>query len=265
MLKKSPPTIEWYKKVISFLIVHLCIITGGAISMIFRLNYLYSTILILVPPAIYLLYQLKKIQNKIIAQTLLFYLPIIVITDVLAHYNHAWIESTMFPYRVLGLFPFETFVWGIFYGIFMISFYEYFFDTKKQKKFNPNFKYAVAIIWIVLIMLVIIRINTPWLLTVRYFYTIYIGMFILLNAYTYIKYRGFASKALIAGLLLVPVSLCDELVQLSLNHWYFPLQTNLLYVWIAGHPIPVEELLWFTVIPMAAISVYEVFADNHRA
>lgn len=253
-----------YLKVIYFLSIHLYILTISFISIIGKFNYLTMTILFWLPPLYFLMSQLKvDVRNRLFKQ-LWIIIPFALVLETLAHLSGAWFETTAFSFRVLNIFPLESFIWASMYVLFIVSFYEYFFDASTQKKLNINYKYLLTFIYLSFFAILVLLTYYPGILQIKNFYFFFIVFVFLIDIFCLFKYKNLESKSLITGLLLIPISLVHEFASLALGHWKFPFGNHIGYLDILSFSIPIEEIIWFPLIPIAVVVMYELFVDNHR-
>lgn len=246
-------------------IIYSFVIIATIISFLFRVNYLVSIITFTIPPISFLLYRLRKDDKRFILESILWAIPASIIIDLLGHLNKAWEESTLFESRFLGLMPYEGLLWGFFYVLLIILFYEYFFDRSKIHRFLKRSYYFFSLIILLAFITIILALNYRSLLEVQYFYAIIIVLFSLLNILILKKFKTLRLKSLLATFFLMPFYFMWEVIALELGLWTFEKGNHVLYLnFPSGYSIPLEEVAWFTVVTMAVILIHELFMDNRK-
>lgn len=245
-------------------VLALYFIAISIIALVLEFRHLEMSLFYFGIPAFWLLFQNKKEKKKIGFGVLLYTLPLTVIIDTLAHTSSAWFETTIFPVRILGQFPIESLFWGINYNLFIISFYEYFFDKYPTKKIAKGFSKFLYIVLGLTILISFLIVLTPHLLSIPYFYSLFILLVLLLTIFWLNKMPGVYLKASFTSLLLFIPSITHEIISLKLGHWLFENGFHIGYVDLFKYVFPFEELIWLVLLPVAIIVFYEMFIDNRK-
>lgn len=223
----------------------------------FEMSLLYFGI-----PAIYFLFRVKATSRSLLLRTLLVTTPITIILDTVAHINKAWYESSLFAFRFLDLFPLETFIWAFNYCLFIIVFYEYFFDKERKPERNKRYTISMLTLWFGAFVVSLIVLLSDSILKIPYFYALFILFFVIFVTFALLRKKNFYIRTTLASIYLFIPSLLHELVSLENKHWIFERGYHIGYLEIFKYTIPVEEMLWLIIIPMAIIIVYEIFLDD---
>jgi len=242
---------------------------AALISLVFKTNFLASTLLFFGLPALYLSFKAKKAVKKAILFTLIL-LPLGVVFDFLGVTDHSWyVPRTVFPIRLLGTVPIEDVLWGMLLVYETILFYEYFLDKGKN---NPLQKRSLGFIALSLVSFVIFLVLfcfSPRLFIFSSFNYFYFkaGTIILLVP-TIVFFSFFPKlifKFVITGVYFFALGFIFELTGLKLNQWTFPGKNFVGWVEILGYRFPFEEFFfWFVLFAAALLSYYEFFADDRK-
>lgn len=243
-------------------------IVAAVLTLIFKFNFLISTLLFFALPSFYLSLRKPGIVPKSLIFTAIFSIPLAVVVDYLAVLDRAWlVPTTIFNFRFFGIVPLEDFVWGFLYVFFIIIFYEYFIDFgEKEDTLSKNTKYLIVILLILLILFFFVLFVSPQLLHIEYFY---LKAGIILALLPLIAFLSFFpklwTKYLKIGIYFLGLSLLFELVGLHTNQWTFPGHNFIGFIEIFGLRIPFEEFLFWIVLGVPWIlSYYEFFADDKK-
>ena len=236
----------------------------SALALILKFRYLEMAIFFSGVPAAYLLIRNHKYSSKIPIRSFLFMIPAIIVFEIFGHISRAWYESSIFSFRVFGIFPLESFLWGINYFILTVSFYEYFFDRPNKPQRNPIFLKILILAYIGMTLTLAFLIFVPSLLSVPYFYTLFLVLILLLTILVSIKCPKIFKKALPVSLIGLLPALLHEFVSLELGHWSFEKGYHLAYIEILNHTLPIEELIWLPLLPIWIVLFYEFTMDDFK-
>ena len=101
------------KEKILLAIYFVLVALAGAV---FHSSYLASTVLFFVPPSVYITIRRPELFKQLFAYALLIGVPFVLIVDTIGVYNNAWWETSVFSYRIFGLVPIDTVLWGVLYA-----------------------------------------------------------------------------------------------------------------------------------------------------
>ncbi len=248
------------------IILVLLPIIATHISLLFRTNFLISSLLFFGIPSLYLSLISPKEIKKIFFFSLIFSIPLGFILDYFAVKDLSWhVPQTIFPFRIFGLIPIEDLIWGFLTIYFICSFYEYFLDKKIKKKQNKNLKYLISFLFLAIIIFYFITQNMPSF-SIPYFYLwmgILLALFpIVLFLFNFPQFFFRYTKLIIY---FFSVFFLSEITGLRLNQWEFPGNHFIGMVDILGLTFPFEEFIFFIVLfSVAIISWYEFFADDKK-
>jgi len=229
-----------------------------------KINHLGMSLIYFGIPNIYFLLKKRKFFNKIIVGSFLMSIPITLIFDTIAHQSQSWYESTVFHFRILDIFPLETFIWCFNYIAFVVLFYMFFFDRYSTIRLGKSFKYFYILFVVILLVFLSVFIINKELLNIANFYSISISIFILITIIGLIKYPNLYTKLSLVSILLFIPSIFHELISLKWSHWYFLQGNHFGYVTLQSYTFPIEELLWIIFIPIFILVLEEIFADNRK-
>ena len=253
---------------IDIVLMILLPVVAATLTLIFKTNFLISTLLFFGLPSLYLSLRKLEIVPRSLIFTALFSIPLAIIIDYLAVMDKSWsVPTSLFSSRFLGVIPIEDFIWGFLYVFFIVMFYEYFLDFGKgEDRLAKNIKYFTVILLSLLILFFLFLFISPQLLHIEYFYLKAGIILALLPLVTFLSFfPKFWTKYLKIGIYFLGLSLLFELVGLQTNQWTFPGHNFISFIEIFGLRIPVEEFLFWIVLGVPWIlSYYEFFADDKR-
>lgn len=242
-------------------------ILAAATTIVFSTNLFVSVLLFLALPALYLLLRNPDLARKSIFFALLFSIPLSLFVDTLAAINGAWIvPETIFPIRILGVSTIEVYLFGLFWVLFSVLFYEYFFDKgKKGDGFSPTVKYLIYFFIVLSLSVVAVFFsNAEWLRIPYVYFIMGTGFVIIPVAIFLFRYPKFLGRYLMIGLYFFSILLLFEIVALHNKQWIFPGQF-IGFVQVYGYQFPIEELvIWMIFATPALLSWYEFFADDRK-
>ncbi len=255
------------KKKLELALVVIWTIVAYIITSMYGGNYLFSAFFFLVIPSIYFFLRNKEIIRKTLIVSIGIVAPLTVIANYLAHKDGAWMNYSPTQTFVLGIVPIEDFLWGTLYFIFMISFYEYFFDIPNKKQgqvIPPIFFSTLKVLFILTCIAVPIFILYPSFSIPYIYILIIIFAFILFPLLILCKYRHFINSILLSGVYFTFMSFLYEHVANMHNQWSFPGNHFIGHINYFGYVIPVEEFIWLFLAMPALLVYYEFFSDDRR-
>lgn len=242
-------------------------LAAGAISLVMRANFFTSLFLFFGLPTLFLSYRNKEKLKK----ALLFSLSaliIVVVLDYICDITGIWlVTDSIIEYRLLGQVTIENIIWFPLWTLFIIMYYEYFFElTDRDVLYKPRLKYLYLIFSSLLaIFLVIYLINKDWLY-IQYFYLKFgLVLVVLPILLTLFNYPRLFIKLIKTGIYFFYLSLTYEITALHLNQWIFPGQGIVGRVFIGPIFFPLEELFfWMVLGAIGILSYYEFFDDDDK-
>jgi len=240
---------------------------AGVVTVVFDTNLLISVILFLVLPSLYLMLRNPGIARKSTIFALLFSVPLSLFIDTLAAINGAWVVPvTVFPFRILGVSTVEVYLYGLFWVLFSVLFYEHFFDKgRKGEGFSRTTKYLIYLSIVLVFSVITLLYSNEPLLHIPYVYfilgTVFVPLPLLLFLYCYPQ---FTRRYIFIGLYFTAVLLLFEIAALEAGQWIFPGQF-IGFIELYGYRFPFEELfIWMIMATPALLSYYEFFVDDRR-
>lgn len=185
--------------------------------------------------------------------------------DLIETLNKAWVvERLVFPWKILGILPFDDILGLFLMTLFIVVFYERFIDDEKDRKISKNIIFALIPSILATIAIVVIFKVNPGALIIPYAYLVGgIAAIIPLIILIIYKPKLFPKFVFIA----VPFSIIwfiAEIVTLKTGGWIF-LGQYVGTVTVFGLIFPFEELFfWMMMYAASVISYYEFFLDDLR-
>lgn len=243
-------------------------IIAAILSIVFKANFLFSTLIFMGIPSLYLSILNKKIVPRVLYFSLFVGLTLGFILDLLAMHNNIWNVQTMFGFRLFGVVGLEDLLWGFLYIYFVTIFYETFIDKHFSSKINnPRLKYLFLVIGTLLLTLVIVFLINPAILKIKYYYLKAGIIFVLVPLILFAaKFPNMLSKFLKLGAYFFFFTFVHEVTGVFLGHWEF-LETYsyIGFIDIQGVFFPFEEFLfWIILGAMGFIAYYEYFDDDDK-
>ena len=254
------------KKKFQFLVLVLYEFIVGFVALSLNFNTLWYLSVSWVFPTIFFLYKLHINRYRYILEALLWSIPGSLLIDWVGHYSRAWSywDNPLFAstgVNVLGI-PLESFIWGLLFWIFYVVTYEYFFDENRASNFNKKEKF-LALSFAVISLIVVLLVNS-YKPNIPFLYLLILLLMIFMTAISLATYRILIPRVLKFGLIVFILGLQVEFFSLKLDLWLFPEGEFVRKMLFMGYMVPIEEILWWIVVPMAVAAVHEVFADNHK-
>lgn len=262
---KSYANLKTSKRGIFAVILYTAILAVAVV--LFKLNYLTSTLLFFIPPSVYVTIRRPSMFQPLLMFSVLLGLPFVLGIDSMGLLNHAWWETSILTHRIFGLVPYETALWAILYTYFITSLYEYFLLGEDRKiHFLPRFWRFEAVVLALLCIFVFVVNTDRGLLAIPHFYAVFISVFYGIPTIVgLVRYpRDFARLWLVC-LPFSAVLLMGELASLATSQWGFSGHEYLGMVSIAGQHFPVEEMLWILFGVPAFLYVYRYFTAPSAA
>ncbi|MEK9176706.1 MAG: hypothetical protein AAB923_00245 [Patescibacteria group bacterium] len=241
---------------------------ASALSLLFSLTFLPSTVLFLAIPTAYLAFRLRRRSQwpRIIAMGLVFGVWYGYLFAYLADWNRIW------------AWPPESLSWGWFLGVngvewlwvalwilFIVLFYEHFVERDTASGISRRVLWAVAPAGVITTAIIAFTFWSPSFLTWSHAYAV-LALLTLVPAVVLVaRNPRIVWKLALPGLFFIPLHVAYEATALALNQWYFPGQYFGL-VPLPGHTgVPVEEfVLWIVLGSFLVLSYYELYIDDGK-
>ncbi len=249
-----------------YLVLALIPFVAATIALLFRTNYLITTLLFFGIGPLWLTFRAKPIKiYKTALFTLLLAFPLgTVVLDYILVLDQAWWSPTIFPWRLMGIVPWEDLIWGLLQGYFVILMYEYFFDRGRDYVVGKRFRYFLVFLILLLALFFSAYFFYPVLLKIPYAY-LWLGLsfFIVPSAIFLAKYPKTIPKLLKLSVYFFVLHVTFEFTALELGNWVFPGSNYLAVLTLGGFVIPIEEIVvWWFLFIISIISWYEFFDDD---
>ncbi len=237
------------------------------LSFRFSINAFYSPIIFYGIPAILLSIQKPKNIYKALAVSLLS-IPAIVIIDYIAELTGIWawpLPQSLFP-RLFNLVSLEVILWVYLHFYFVIIFYEYFFEKKKEHIWHPRSKKIVSFTLILFAIFIITLVIYPHILRIPYWYFIFGILFILPPVVMEeINFPRTFLKLIKTAIYFFYLNFAYEITALKIGWWSFPSKQFVGNVTFFGVTFPFEEFFfWIILFTLAMLSYYEYFFDDEK-
>lgn len=237
------------------------------LSLLFRTNFLISTLLFFGISAVYLAIRNAHAVGKSLLFSIFMGLFAAFVVDYFATINGSWfIPSTLFSFRLLNVVPVEDMIWGFLLVFNIIMFYEHFLDKGKHALKDTNFKYFVVLVILILFLFFSIYIFKPELFMINYFYVKFGLSLILLPTLTFIGiFPRLLSKYIKTGAYFFAQGIMFELTALHLGQWEFKNTDYIGWVEVNSLRFPLEEFVfWLVLFAVCILSYYEFFYDDMK-
>lgn len=238
--------------------------------LIFRLNFLVSTLLFFGLPSLYLSIKNPQTFLKTSIFSFLFSVPLTFILDYLLVKDNAWyIVSSSFPSRLFGTVALDQFFWTFLCIYFIISTYEYFFDRKSPRRKDFLVSKSTLVFGLSLFFLAFLLIGAILTKTqippLPYAYGFFGIVIIIIPLILFLSHFPlFFFRFLKITLYFFILSLLVEYAGTSLNQWVFPGSHYLFTVPYFGVNIPFEEVLFYFILSAPALLTYYEYLDDDR-
>lgn len=225
-------------------------------------KYIFTVIIVLVPPALLNFFWLKRSRLKILffslAATLLFAPPV----ELCARLADVWEVQTIFP-EILGYIPIENMIFAFLNFFWVLTFYEYFVDNDTSSKISARFKYLVGLFCLASVTVYTLYAYDHQLVTLNYFQLALVVLFIP-AVLIFGKKPELIKKTILTTLFFAIVFFVYELVALKIGNWWWP--GEYLYTFtVWGEVFPLDDIIiWYFLSTPVLIGGYEFFADDWK-
>lgn len=223
------------------------------------------SIVITVPVAVYLGIRKKKNWRKIFAGAIVFGSIFGLALEFLANINEVWQEPTIFPSRFFNIVSWESIIFYPIMTIFILVFYEHFFDKDITKKISYNIWIASIPSTLAVIIMITMHTLVPGLLQIPYTY-LTLGIIAIIIPITHcIKNPKLFSKYSKVAVSMFLLFFTFEVIGVYFGYWYFPGTEYIGKVTAIGQTFPLEEIIfWMFFYPATIVSYYETFIDDMK-
>ncbi len=226
----------------------------------FRPIYLFSILLVLLPPAMVNFLWLKQARFKIIAftaaTTLLFAPPV----ELAARLANAWDVQSLLP-RLFGWAPLENLIFAGLNFFWVLSFYEYFVNGDKAVSSFPRFKWLLGLYALFSAVFYLIFFLQPAWAALSYFNLSLLILFIP-GVIIFSCQPALLKKVWLPTLFFALVFFIYEAVSLVIGSWWWPGE----YLWpvtLFGHRFPLDDvIIWYFISTPVLIGGYDFFMND---
>jgi hypothetical protein len=240
-------------------------LVSALFSLIFRSNFLTSTLLFFGLPSLYLSLRTKKAIWRSLIFAVSFSIFMVLTVDHLGVLDNSWyVPYSVISSRIFGTIPLEDVIWSFLLTYFIVIFYEHFFDKAKHRDIGSHLKYFSYITISLLSIFLLLLFSNSKLLKIDYFYLKAGLLFTLIPSLAFlVEFPKFVSKFMKTAPYFFYVGLLVELVGLQLNQWTFPGKHFIGWVTISGQTFPFEELFFFiSIFAICVLTYFEFFDDD---
>lgn len=242
-------------------------VVAALLSLYMEVGYLGSIVMFFGIPSLYLSMREPGFVKKASIFSASLAIPVALLADGAFHATKTYIiHSTVFDFRVFGLFPVESFFWGFLGAFFPVMVYEYFLHDHAEKKvLYPRMKYILGLSVLVTLSTFFIFGLLPQNFYLGYAYVIIGSVLVLLPVVIELyEHPQVLKKFSLVGAYFFVLAFLYELTALKLGLWeYYTEYTSFLgWVTVGGVKFPYEEVIfWFTLLSFAVISIYDLVDD----
>lgn len=238
------------------------VILACLIVLLLKPYYLFSIMIVLVPPSLLNFLWLKKSRTKILLfsvfSTLLLALPV----ELASRLANVWDVQSVFP-RPFGLIPLENMLFAFINLLWVLSFYEFFTDRDGSKLISKKIKYLIGLYCLWAAIIYIFYFYNKNLIALNYF-QMAVPVLVIPSAIIFIKKPGLLRKTILPTIFFAVVFFVYEIVSLKIGSWWWP-GAYLLSFQIDGGVFPLDDvIIWYFLSTPALIGGYEFFADDWK-
>ena len=253
-----------FEKWMEFVGLYIYTVLTGFLLVYFEASILIVVALLLVLPAI-IMWRLEFLTAWLLPILLLIAVAVTVLFEATAYINGIWYELSPSEVRVFGLFPVEAFLVAFSQVLYAVVLYEYFLDDREvsgDALVSWLLGGSVVVLgsglaYVYLFSDAILSYGFGWVLLVGF--TVFSLMIGLLHRHR----LSILKKAAWFATLLYPIMLVLEYVSLENSLRFFANTNEYLFSFtIAGHLIPIEELLFLWLMPFFLVTIYELYVDD---
>src|SRR3989344_9127158 len=146
---------------IDFYVVLGIVFLAVPLILFFQVKPMTSAVFFFIIPTFYLWYRKKKPTKEVLSGALLIGSGFGLMFNIIASANGAWDEigsQLVFNYRIFGFMPADEPIWFFFWALFIIVFYEHFYEKDRRDRLSKKFKYIALPTLLAVIIVVLIAI-----------------------------------------------------------------------------------------------------------
>jgi len=229
---------------------------------IFRPYYLYSILIVLVPPSIANFIWLKNSRTKVLLFSLLAVILFAPPIELATRLANVWDVQSIFG-RPFGLVPLENMLFAFLNFFWVLCFYEYFVDKDKNKKISKNIKYIIGLFIVLSAFVYGLYYFNKNLITANYF-LMSVPVLIIPSILIFYKNPKLLKKTILPTLFFAVVFFIYEVISLQIGSWWWPGQYFYSFN-LFGKIFPLDDvIIWYFLSTPTLIGGYEFFADDFR-
>ncbi|HXK36628.1 MAG TPA: hypothetical protein VJ553_03545 [Candidatus Paceibacterota bacterium] len=236
-------------------------------AFVFDISFLASIPIFFGPLLALLAFLARRAFVRSVLFAIVIAISVTTIIDTIAHASGAWIAKSAFPYRILGLAPWEDVILGVFLVTSILLYYEW--HVQHHRSFP-----LVAARWrrfIVFIGLLIAAVVFAWLWDPESL--IFSDAFLKLGLFSILlpcvlelsRHHALTGKFARTALYWTYVLFLYELAGVYNFWWHFPSDDYVGWIQIMNIGFPLEEFVfWIAGASLAMLAYYEFFLDDGR-
>ncbi len=238
------------------------IIFACILVLLLKPYYLYSILIVLVPPSIANFLWLKRSRTKIlifsIVAAFIFAPPV----ELVLRLVDAWDVQSIIP-RVFGLIPIENMIFAFLNFFWVLTFYEYFVDKDTKEHISNKYRILIYIFVTFASIILVLYYIHPILLRTNYFGAS-ILILIIPMLFIYFKHIPLLKKTILTTIFFAIIFFIYELVSLYIGSWWWPGEYYFPII-VFNQVFPIDDIIiWYFLSTPALIGGYEYFMDDYR-
>ncbi len=225
---------------------------------------LFSTISVLILPALLLFFLEQKNVKKIILASLVFGPLFGLILEFMAELNQDWaVGQLILGVKILGFLPLENIIGHFAMAFFIFTFYEHFLNNKKNSTISKKLLFAAFIAFLVNVLIFTVYFTKKELLIFNYSY-IAMGIIAIVPLIVIVlKNSELLNRLLNLALFFAPLFFILEIIGVYNGFWSFPGDNYVGIVYIGDLKFAFEDfILWTIFYPPAIVSYYDYCANE---
>jgi len=227
-----------------------------------KLTYLFSIILVLVPPSIINFLWLRKSRKKVLIFSLVSTFLFAFAIELSSRLANVWDVQSILP-RLFGLIPLENMLFAFLNIFWVLSFYEYFVDNDTNIKISRKFKYLIILFCLFSLIIFGFYLYNIANIKMNYFTTALI-ILICPSIIIFGMNPKLLKKTILPVLFFAVVFFIYEVVSLKIGSWWWPGKYFMTFT-IFGKVLPLDDvIIWYFLSTITLIGGYEFFADDGK-
>ncbi len=256
---------DFLKKLDFVLLVSLPVV-AITIALLFRTNFLVSTLLFFGLPSIWFSFRTPSVIRRTALFSLVVTPPFMLVMDYIITHDYGWWDSTIFSSRIFGILPYEDFIWAFLQAYVVVIFYEHFLEKGRHLPVSRMFRYLVYIVIVMTLTFFTVMTAKPSLLYIPYAYFWVMIFFGVLPITGFLwSFPRLLGKFIKTAAYFFYLHVLFEYTALELGDWVFPGHNYIGIINFFGHVVPYEEIIsWWLLLAIAILTYYEFFDDDRQ-